>query len=113
MSKIPRDVIDHFASIPLFSRASKKGLQTLAMGTDEVVFQGGCSLFREGDSASQLFGLISGVADVYRGGQQVARRLLLTGSQFQDVLDNEPWVAKAVIRNLATRIDQMVQSTGG
>lgn len=64
--------IDHLASIPLFSRCSKRELNMIArLGTD-LRFPAGAVLVREGTAGYEFFILVSGKAVVSRDGQDVA-----------------------------------------
>ena len=133
MSGIPREVIEHFEKIPLFSGVSKKGLRSIVAAADEITVREGKDLVREGEHGRHLYVIVDGSAQVVRGGRKVAtlgrgdffgELALISGAprtatvttetdttvmvldprRFDVVMDEEPRVAKAIMATMADRL---------
>jgi CRP/FNR family cyclic AMP-dependent transcriptional regulator len=130
---IPRQVLEHFERIPLFSGVSKKGLRSIVGAADEITVRGGKDLVREGDHGRHLYVIVEGSAKVVRGGRTVATLgpgdffgelalvsgaprtatvttetettvMVLDPRRFDVVMDEEPRVAKAIMATMADRL---------
>ena len=139
MARIPREVIAHFAAIPLFSRVSKKGLRAIATAADEVDVAAGRDIVREGEGGDEMYLVLSGGAKVVRKGRTVAkmgpgdffgemallshaprsatvtttedsRLMVLSPRRFEVILAQEPTVAKAVLSVMAERLRERESS---
>jgi CRP/FNR family cyclic AMP-dependent transcriptional regulator len=64
--------LDHLASVPLFSACSKKELQAVARGTDQLVLPAGKVLCEQGATGREAFVLVEGTAEVRINGKKVA-----------------------------------------
>jgi CRP/FNR family transcriptional regulator, cyclic AMP receptor protein len=84
------------AGVPLFTGFSRRHLQQLADGADEVVFRPGEAIVEEGNPGETLFVLLEGQAKVVRGGK--TRTRLVPGDFFGEVsvLDGGPRTASVV-----------------
>ena len=74
----------------LFSQIPSEDLATIAQITDEVTFEEGEEVFREGDPGDALFLVVSGKVRVHQGGEDVA---ILSERQIvgeMTLLDSEP-----------------------
>jgi CRP/FNR family cyclic AMP-dependent transcriptional regulator len=118
---------------PLFEGLSRKELVQLARLTDDVEIPAGRVLCREGDRGREFFVLIEGKVDVARNGRGVAtlgagdfvgeislleptprtatvtaqtplRFFVLTPTDFQQMLDENPGIERKVLRALARRV---------
>ena len=133
MARIPREVLEHFERIPLFSGVSKKGLRMIVSSADEITVREGKDLVREGEHGRHLYVIVDGSAGVVRGGRKVAtlgpgdffgELALISGAprsatvttetdttvmvldprRFDVVMDEEPRVAKAIMATMADRL---------
>ena len=125
--------IELLKSVPLFSRCSKAELPELALIADEVVFEAGRELVREGDDGREFFILVKGTAEVRRKGRwrnaleegdffgeialvdgglrtatvtttEPSRCLVLGPRQFQNVLHQDADIAHSVMKALTLRV---------
>ncbi|MDQ1438316.1 MAG: family transcriptional regulator, cyclic receptor protein [Acidimicrobiaceae bacterium] len=80
----------HLAEVPMFSACTKKELGEIGRHTDEVAFEPGTTLVREGDPGQEFFILLSGSARVTRKGKELA--VLGAGEWFGELalLDKAP-----------------------
>jgi CRP-like cAMP-binding protein len=62
------------AGVPLFAGLSKKELAQVASIAEELDFQAGKVLIREGERGREFFILVEGSAEVTRGGKSLATR---------------------------------------
>ncbi len=85
-----RQHLEHLARVPLFSSCSKRELAQLASRTTEVSVPAGRVLVREDTPGYEFFVIVSGRAQVTRGGRLVAE--LGTGDFFGELalLDRGP-----------------------
>jgi CRP/FNR family cyclic AMP-dependent transcriptional regulator len=67
------DYLKHLASVPLFSQCRKAELKSLSRRTADVRAEAGQVLIKEGQGAYDFFVIVSGEAEVSRGGEVVAR----------------------------------------
>jgi CRP/FNR family cyclic AMP-dependent transcriptional regulator len=67
------------ASVPVFSKCTKRQLQEIGEVATELVLPPGRVLAREGDPGLEVFMILDGTASVTRNGQRVAT---LTGGDF-------------------------------
>lgn len=66
------DYLSHLASVPLFSQCTRPELKSLARRTADISAEPGQVLIKEGHGAYDFFVIISGEAEVSRGGRVVA-----------------------------------------
>jgi CRP-like cAMP-binding protein len=64
--------IEGLRSVPLFSELGRRDLEQVARLADEVDLPAGHVLMREGENGTQAFIIVSGEAQVERGGRQLA-----------------------------------------
>ena len=131
MAKDPR--VDRLRKVPLFSGCNDKQLEFIATRVDEVDVSAGKVLTEQGRSGGEFFIILSGDADVRRGGQTVAtlgegdyfgeialldngartatvaaktplRCLVLSPRQFQDVLYQDPTIAVNLLHAVVRRL---------
>lgn len=90
---IPREVIEHFRSVPLFSKLSQKGIRSVVSAANELDVKAGTVLVREGDLGRELYVIVDGEATVTRGGRRAGT--LRTGDFFGEMafLDHGPRTA--------------------
>ena len=62
----------HLKGVPFLSGLSKRELATIAQSADELDFQAGKALAREGDFGQEFFVIGDGTAEVTRDGAQLA-----------------------------------------
>src|SRR5437870_12220683 len=82
-------------SIDLFSQIPGEDLSQIALITDEVPFDEGDEIFREGDPGDTLYFVIDGKVRIHTGGEELA---VLGGRQVfgeMALLDSEPRSASA------------------
>lgn len=83
-------------SIPLFASVPRARRWHVARLADEVGVSAGSELTREGGYAQEFFVVVSGTADVYRGGERVGR--LQSGDFFGEVgLLGPSWERSATV----------------
>jgi CRP-like cAMP-binding protein len=63
------DKVELLKGIPLFAECSKKDLRDIARLTDEVGYDVGAVLIREGERGSEVFVVIDGTLEVSRDGE--------------------------------------------
>lgn len=131
MAKDPR--VDRLRKVPLFDACDDKQLAFIATRVDEVDVPVGKTLTEEGQPGGEFFVILSGDAEVRRGGAKVAwlttgdyfgeialldngartatvvatspmRCLVLSPSQFQDVLFQDPSIAVTMLHTVVRRI---------
>jgi CRP/FNR family transcriptional regulator, cyclic AMP receptor protein len=66
------EYLQQLASVPLFSKCTKKQLQEIGEVTTELDFPAGEVLARQGEVGFEMFILLDGTASVTRDGQRVA-----------------------------------------
>jgi CRP/FNR family transcriptional regulator, cyclic AMP receptor protein len=133
MAGIPKQVLQHFSAVPLFSGVSKKHLAAVVAAADEITVRDGTDLVREGEHGRHLYVLVDGTARVVRGGRKVATLgpgdffgelalrsgaprtatvtaeseltvMVLDPRRFEVVMEQEPGVARAVMSTMAERL---------
>jgi cAMP-dependent protein kinase regulator len=75
--------VELISNVPLFSTCSKKELERIAAVADEIDFQPGKELTRQGAPGREFFILINGSAEVTRGSEPV--RTLVGGDFFGEL----------------------------
>jgi CRP-like cAMP-binding protein len=88
--------VDQLRGVPLFSQCTKQELEFLASRMDEVDLPNGRTLIEEGRPGDTFYVLLSGEAEVRRGGRKVDT--LRTGDFFGEIsmLDRGPATATVV-----------------
>ncbi len=66
------EYLQHLASIPLFSKCTKRQLQEIGSVAAELRLRAGKALARQGEVGFEVFILLDGTASVTRDGQRVA-----------------------------------------
>ena len=123
----------HLASIPIFSKCTKKQLDEIGRVATELILPAGKELGRQGDAGLEMFILLEGSASVTRDGQQIAtlaagdvvgelavisghprnatvaaetelRVLVLTHADLDQLLDDIPGLAKHVLYEITPRL---------
>ena len=131
MGKDPR--VDRLRAVPLFSGCSEKHLEFIASRVDEVDVKAGRVLTEEGQSGGEFFIVLSGEAEVKRAAKAIdtiktgdffgeialldngprtatvtattpMRLLVLSPTQFQDVLHHEPEIAVTLLHTVTRRL---------
>ena len=132
---IPSEVLHRFQRVPLFQSISQKGLRAIVSAATEVDVPAGKMLVREGDHGRELYVILRGTAEVFRGGRKLReltpgeffgemallhpaprtatvtartdmRVMVLDAREMEVVLDQEPAVAKRLLEAMAQRIRQ-------
>jgi CRP-like cAMP-binding protein len=125
--------LDRLQQVQTFRGLSRKELQHVARQAETITVEAGDVLVREGETGYEFFILLSGSADVVRGGQQVAtlvdgdffgelalfdpaprdatitaiehsELLLIDSRHFQPLLDDVPLLARKITAALARRL---------
>ena len=95
-------------SAPLFADLSRRELSELAKVTEDVDFDTGKVLCREGQTGHEFFGEIALVENLPRTATVTAqtpiRSFVLTRRSFLRLLDEQPRVERKVMRALARRL---------
>jgi len=78
-----RQTATALAGVPLFADFSQKHLQRLAADTDELTFEPGDAVVREGELGETLFVVLAGEGKVVRGSRKVGT--VLPGDFFGEV----------------------------
>jgi CRP-like cAMP-binding protein len=133
MAGIPKQVLEHFQAVSLFSTVSNQGLRAIVSAADEFDEPSGKVLVREGEHRRELMVLVSGTAKVTRNGRRIGmlgpgdffgeiallsggertatvtatsdvRLMMLAPAGFEGVLDSEPAVRRAVLHALGDRL---------
>jgi CRP-like cAMP-binding protein len=91
-----RQTADALAGVPMFGDFSKKHLNRLAAETDELVFEPGQIIVREGDPGEALFVVLQGQGKVVRRKRKVGE--VMPGDFFGELsaIDGEPRTASIV-----------------
>ena len=134
MALFSRDTkVEALKRAPLFEGLSRKQLTELAKVTEDVDFNAGKVLCREGERGQEFFVIMEGEAEVTRNGKHLATRrsgeffgeialvadvprtatvtaktpirfFVLTHRRFLRLLDGQPGIERKVLRALATRL---------
>ncbi|HEV7536329.1 MAG TPA: cyclic nucleotide-binding domain-containing protein [Acidimicrobiia bacterium] len=91
----PSDYLSHLASVPLFSQCHRVELKNLARRTTDITAAQGQVLIQEGHGAYDFFAIVSGAAEVSRGGQVVSR--LAAGDWFGELGLLDPALRDATV----------------
>lgn len=88
--------IDHLKQVPLFSSLSKKDLQLVAKGSDEIKMAAGTVLVDQGQTGREAFLILSGSVVVKRNGRKITT--LSAGNIVGELslLDHGPRTATAI-----------------
>jgi len=118
---------------PLFAGCSKKELEQIAMVADELDFQAGKTLIKEGAPGREFFVLVDGTVEVSREGRTIDTAgpgdffgemallteqprnatvtttskvdvLILTSRSFRSLVEHNPLIALKVMRAVADRV---------
>jgi len=126
-------IVDRFRAVPLFSSCSDDQLRFIATQVEEMDFPAGRVLCRQGASGGEFFILLTGAAEVRRDERPIrrlgpgdyfgeiallehgprsatvettaaSRCLVLSQSQFKNVLAQDKSIALNVLHTLASRL---------
>lgn len=89
------DYLAHLSSVPLFSQCHKAELKSLARRTADITADAGQVLAKEGQGAHDFFVIVSGEAEVSRGGRIVAE--LKDGDYFGELGLLDPALRDATV----------------
>jgi CRP/FNR family transcriptional regulator, cyclic AMP receptor protein len=137
---IPKEVIQHFQAVPLFSSVSRDGLRALIQAATEIDVRAGKPLVQEGEWGREMYVILRGTADVTKDGRKL--RELIPGDFFGEmaflspaprtatvtarsdmrvmvldsramgaVVEKEPAVARRLLAAMAERIRSTERST--
>jgi len=127
--------------VPLFANCSKSDLRRIALLADEVDFDAGKTLIREGTRGREFFVVVEGALRVTRDGKKLGdlgagafvgemalvadvprtatvtasspvRLLVLTKRGFLDLLTQSPSIATRVLQSLGERLHSDASDTG-
>jgi voltage-gated potassium channel len=133
MAGIPREVLEHFRSVPLFSTLSDADLRAVVMAADELDEPAGAVLVREGEVRRELFVITRGTATATRNGHELRTMgpgdffgeiallsggertatvtastdvslMMLAPTPFRRVLSTEPKALEAIMHALGERL---------
>ncbi len=133
MAGIPREVLEHFRTVPLFATMSNDDLRAVVTAAEEIDEPAGTVLVREGESRRELFVITRGTATATQGGREMRTMgpgdffgeiALLSGGErmatvtastdvslmmlapdpFLRVLRTEPTVVEAIMHALGERL---------
>ena len=133
MAGIPREVLEHFRSVPLFSTLSSDDLRTVVIAAEELDEPAGTVLVREGEHRRELFVVTAGTATATRDGHELGKLgpgeyfgeiallaggertatvtattdvslMMLAPAPFMRVLETEPKVLEAIMHTLGERL---------
>ena len=126
--------LEHLAAVPLFAKCNRKQLGEIGRVADEVTIPAGTTFVKQGAIGVELFIIVDGTASVTRDGESIAtlgqgdfvgelavlahhgRRnatvtadtevtvLVLTASGLEQLLDDIPGLAKALLREVVSRV---------
>ncbi|MCZ7536791.1 MAG: cyclic nucleotide-binding domain-containing protein [Acidimicrobiia bacterium] len=65
------DLISHLAEVPLFSRCSKRDLQTVTRHVEVIDIHGGAAVITQGQAGDAFYVLLEGAAVVRRNNRKV------------------------------------------
>jgi len=128
--------VDRLAAIPLFAGASQTALKHLATAADEASVPAGSTLIHQGHDHHEGYLIMSGVVEVIVDGEKVAEigegelvgelglfgqrpasatvkaltpvdTLIIPYNRFDQILDDNPTLTKAVAIKLAARLHHM------
>jgi CRP-like cAMP-binding protein len=105
-----RETVTALAGVPLFADFTKKHLARLARETDELGFSSGEKVVEEGMLGETLFVVLSGRANVTRGGRKVGE--VLPGDFFGELstIDGGPRSA-SVVADTPVRVLRLFRHT--
>ena len=89
------DYLGHLMAVPLFAQCTKAELKNLARHTSDIVAEPDQVLIKEGHGAYDFFVIVSGEAEVSRGGRIVAK--LSTGDYFGELGLLDPGLRDATV----------------
>jgi CRP-like cAMP-binding protein len=133
------DYLGHLASVPLFSQCHKAELKNLARRTADINAEAGQVLIKEGHGAYDFFVIVSGEAEVSRGGTVRARLtqghffgelglldsglrdatvtactpmelIVLSQWDFEQALEEAPGMTRRLLAGMAQRLRQLDQT---
>ena len=66
-----KDYLEHLTHVPMFSACSKKDLEAISKHADEVTFEPGDTLMKEGATGREFFVIMEGAAELSRSGKRL------------------------------------------
>jgi CRP/FNR family cyclic AMP-dependent transcriptional regulator len=100
---IPKEVIEHFETVPLFASVSKRGLRAIVQAATEVDVRAGKPLVHEGEWGREMYVILRGTADVTKDGRKL--RELVPGDFFGEMAFLSPAPRTATV---TARTDMLV-----
>jgi CRP/FNR family transcriptional regulator, cyclic AMP receptor protein len=100
---IPKGVIAHFETIPLFASVSKRGLRAIVQAATEVDVRAGKQLVHQGEWGREMYVILRGTADVTKDGRKL--RELVPGDFFGEMAFLSPAPRTATV---TARTDMLV-----
>ncbi|MCB1004692.1 MAG: cyclic nucleotide-binding domain-containing protein [Acidimicrobiales bacterium] len=127
------DYLEHLRAVPLFAHCSNADLAAIAAAVDELEVEPGRALVTEGEVGKEAFIIVTGEAEVTRGGAHVTtigagapfgemalvdrsprnatvtavtplRVLVLGQREFVGLMDGSPGFARTILAALAARL---------
>jgi CRP-like cAMP-binding protein len=131
-----KDYLEHLTRVPMFSACSKKDLEAISKQADEVDFEAGSRLMKEGETGREFFVVLDGTAQVSRAGKRLdiigvgdfvgelalldraprnatvtavtpVRALVLGQREFNGVLSTVPALTHKVLVGMARRLHEL------
>jgi CRP-like cAMP-binding protein len=128
------EYLQHLATVPWFSKCTKRQLQEISAVSTHIDIPAGKILARQGEAGLELFILLNGTASVTRDGRRLATRtvgdvvgelavishhprnatvvaeteletLVLTHAGLNQLLDDIPGLAKHLLYELSARLE--------
>jgi CRP/FNR family transcriptional regulator, cyclic AMP receptor protein len=96
---IPKEVIQHFQAVPLFSSVSRRAIRSIVQAATEVDVPAGKDLVREGEHGREMYVILRGTAEVTKDGRRL--RELVPGDFFGEMafLSPAPRMATVTARS--------------
>ncbi len=132
-SRVPKEILEALASVPMFSDLDKKHLESVSAMTTETTVRAGTTLIEQGRSGREAMILLEGAADVFRDGSKIdsmepgdvigemslvnheprnasvvttadSRILVMNAHEFSSLLAENPEVSMAILQTVVTRL---------
>jgi CRP-like cAMP-binding protein len=132
-SRVPKEILDALASVPMFSGLDKKHLEFVSGVTTETTVRANTTLVEQGTLGREAMILLDGAADVFRDGTKIdsagagdvigemslvsheprtatvvttedSRLLVMNAREFSSLLAENPEVSMAILQTVVTRL---------